>query len=281
MSSAFVWLQVLSPNSAEVVNSMVAQLKKPRTPCDKSYGVAQAIELLHDMLGAGSRDLTACLAKLFEDWKAQPKPEVMMPYVGLAKALARKCPSLLPTPSTILSGIIKLDEQHGPVNYSGLERGKWADLMSGKLRCLFSKWRRVALEPHTQTKFMLKLSSLEKKQVNELLALMKSYVDEAGETQERANMGPSTNVDASANGKAEEETDLEKIDEEQEETTLESQLEGCKIASFLSTFKVVGIHACWGGFLEVKRDLLCFKNLYKNLGQFKSSLVLRWSLALP
>ena len=160
-----------------LISRMAVQAKKKRTPCDKSYSVADAMQLVDEMLGSGSRDLTAALAKLSEDWKSQPKPDVMMPFIGVTKSLARKCPSLLVVPSHMELAIAKLDEQNGPCNFTGVPRGKWSDQMSGKLRCLFSKWRRVSQEMETRRKFMMKLSTLEKEQVRELMGLVDCYMD--------------------------------------------------------------------------------------------------------
>ena len=123
------------------------------------------------MLGA-SRDLSATLAKLSEDWKAQPRPDVLMPFIPLVLKVAQKCPNLLVAPSVMLCAVSKLDEQNGPVNFSGLSRSRWANIMSGKLRCLLSKWRRVAMERNTYRKFLEKISATEKKQVHDLLTAM-------------------------------------------------------------------------------------------------------------
>ena len=157
--------------------------KKTRTPCDKNYGVADAISLLDEYLGS-NRDLGAAMARLTEDWKAQPKSDVLMPYLGLATKLSRSCPSLLVCPSVMTKAVVKLDEQHGPVNFSGVARGKWADSMSGKIRSMLSRWRRVHLEEDTKRKFLQSLSVVEKKGVKELLAIMGTFVEQDGEEAE-------------------------------------------------------------------------------------------------
>ena len=151
--------------------------KKKRCPCDKNFIVELCIEFLDGMLGA-SRDLTAFLAKFTEDWKAPPKPEVQLPYVFWVQKLAQKCPSLLVAPSVMLRAIMKLDEHYGPVNFTGTPRKKWAAQMGGKLRSLFSRWRRTMIEKDTHRKFVEKLSAIEKNQIEEFRSLMGTAIED-------------------------------------------------------------------------------------------------------
>ena len=155
---------------------MSLKTKKPRASCDKQFSVSDCMNLLHEYLGA-SRDLSSHLSNLQEDWKSAPKPELLLPFLPFAVLLSKKCPSLLPQPSTMQLALKKLDEQHGPVNFSGVNREDWSNAMSGKLRAMLAKYRRVCLEDDTRKRFMHKLSGMEKKNMEELMAAMGKHME--------------------------------------------------------------------------------------------------------
>ena len=150
---------------------MPLKARKKRAACDKSVTVSMCMELLDAALGA-SRDMSTWFGKLEEKWKHQPDPSEMMPYLPITLAFSKICPSLLVQPSRMVIAISKLHLEKGPCNFTGQKVEDWAEEMSGKLRCLFSKWRRVFLESYTRSKFMGKLSQAEKEEVEKLLSIM-------------------------------------------------------------------------------------------------------------
>ena len=144
--------------------------KKPRSVTDHSASPPALLGALQAWLG-GSKDLSRVLGDLTEDWKGYPKADQLMKHLPLAKAVALKCPSLLPRPKNFQRALEKLDAEHGPVNFTGKDRTKWADDIGGIMRSLFSKYRRLLEKPVFQ-RVWNQLSRVEEDKLMELVQIM-------------------------------------------------------------------------------------------------------------
>ena len=116
--------------------------KRARAKCDTQVTCQDLVTALHVWLGT-SRDMSSRCQNMDEKWKSVPVASQIIGYVDLISILADLSESMLFTPTLMKKAILNLDSEHGPINFSGLSMDRFSDDVSGKIRCLCSKFRRL------------------------------------------------------------------------------------------------------------------------------------------
>ena len=138
-----ICIHVWSPFIVSAMTDQTDQAKaRKRSKCDHGVTVQQCMDVLHAWLGT-SRDLASRLAKTDEKWKTVPHHSQIAAYSDLMLLLADISPTILLPPTVCRNAILSLEQEKGPVNFSGKKLEDFADEYSGRLRCLCSKFRRL------------------------------------------------------------------------------------------------------------------------------------------
>ena len=140
--------------------------KKPRARCDHQVTCQELVNCLHCWL-ASSRDLASRCQGMDEKWKSVPAANQIIAYVDLISSLVDLSESILFAPTLMKKAIISLEQEHGPINFSGTNLDTFSDDISGKIRCLCSKYRRMQ-DPIDRLKIYRQLTLQQQQQVEQV-----------------------------------------------------------------------------------------------------------------